>query len=122
LLEGAVGSIERGRRADLVLLDRATPAFTPLNDVVTQIVHAENGRGVRTVLVDGQVVVDDGRVVSVDERRVCDAVNGITERLRAEQRRVTRIAKRLEPAWRRMVFEHQRVPLPIQRHAWPSYR
>ncbi len=122
LLGRAVGSIERGRRADLVLLDRATPAFTPLNDVVTQIVHAENGRGVRTVLVDGQVVVDDGRVVTVDERRVYDAVNLITERLRAEQRRVTRIAKRLEPAWRRMVFEHQRAPLPVQRHAWPSYR
>lgn len=62
-----IGSIEVGKRADLVVHDRATPAFTPRSDdPVLQLVWGSDGRSVRDVVVDGRVVVRDGRCTTVD--------------------------------------------------------
>src|SRR6185295_2158333 len=61
------GTLAPGKLADIVLLRRDTPAFTPLNDVVAQLVFCENGSGVDTVIVDGDVVVRSGRLAKVDE-------------------------------------------------------
>lgn len=118
LWDDAIGSIEPGKRADLVLLDRRAPSFVPLRDPVAQLVYAEAGHAVRTVLVDGRVVVEDGRVVTADLIAAADRVQAIGERLRAEQARCFRIARRLEPLWRAMIDEAHRVPLPIDRLAW----
>lgn len=70
LMEDEVGSIEVGKRADLVLHDRATLEWSPLVDVVSQLVYATDGRSVHTVLIDGEVVVDDHHLVHVDEERL----------------------------------------------------
>jgi len=61
-----LGRIERGARADLILLPRNSPTFTPLHDPVRQLVYGTASREVRTVVVDGRVVVRDGEVVGVD--------------------------------------------------------
>ena len=45
----------------------ATPAFTPLNDPFQHLVYSETGSSVRTVLVNGRVVVEEGRLLTVDE-------------------------------------------------------
>jgi cytosine/adenosine deaminase-related metal-dependent hydrolase len=70
LLDGVVGSIEPGTRADLVLYDRDTPEWRPLLDPVNALVYAASGSSVRTVVIDGRVVLDDGRLTTVDERAV----------------------------------------------------
>jgi len=62
----SLGRVEVGARADLVLLRRDTPTFTPLHDPVRQLVFGATARDVRTVLVDGRIVVDGGEVVGVD--------------------------------------------------------
>jgi 5-methylthioadenosine/S-adenosylhomocysteine deaminase len=62
-----IGSIEVGKRADLVVHDRSSVAFTPIApDPVPQLVWASDGRSVRDVVVDGQVVVRGGVCTSVD--------------------------------------------------------
>jgi len=62
-----IGSIEVGKRADLVVHDRTGPAFTPRSDdPVLQLVWGSDGRSVRDVVVDGRVVVRDGRCTTVD--------------------------------------------------------
>jgi cytosine/adenosine deaminase-related metal-dependent hydrolase len=61
-----IGSIEAGKKADLVLLDAGAPAFVPLNDAVMQLVYGETGGAVRTVLVNGEIVVDEGRPTRLD--------------------------------------------------------
>jgi cytosine/adenosine deaminase-related metal-dependent hydrolase len=61
-----IGSISVGKAADLALIDLSEPAYLPLNDVVRQLVFSESGRGVHTVIVDGNVVVENGRMTSVD--------------------------------------------------------
>jgi cytosine/adenosine deaminase-related metal-dependent hydrolase len=62
----SLGRIERGARADLVMLPRDGLAFTPLHDPVRQLVYGAPSRDVRTVVVDGRVVVRDGEVLGID--------------------------------------------------------
>jgi cytosine/adenosine deaminase-related metal-dependent hydrolase len=64
--EGKLGLIRPGARADLALLDLTTPAFTPLNDPFQHLVYCETGSSVRTVLVDGRVVLEEGKLLTVD--------------------------------------------------------
>jgi cytosine/adenosine deaminase-related metal-dependent hydrolase len=72
LSEHEIGSIEPGKRADLVLHDRARPEWTPLLNVANQLVWAADGRGVHTVYVDGRKVVDGYALTTVDERALYD--------------------------------------------------
>jgi 5-methylthioadenosine/S-adenosylhomocysteine deaminase len=74
LLERQIGSIEPGKRADLVLYDLDTPEWRPLLNPVNNLVYAATGASVRTVLIDGRVVLDDGRLTTVDERALYDRV------------------------------------------------
>lgn len=66
-LQDSIGSLEVGKRADLVLHDTDRPEWRPLLNVVNQLVWSADGRGVHTVLVDGRVVVEDGHVTGIDE-------------------------------------------------------
>ena len=69
-LADEIGSLEEGKRADLVLHDRNRPEWTPLLNVANQLVYAADGRGVRTVFVEGRRVVDDYRLTTVDTERL----------------------------------------------------
>jgi 5-methylthioadenosine/S-adenosylhomocysteine deaminase len=62
-----IGRIAPGRKADITLLSLRDPAFTPLNDAVRQLVYTEPGRSVRHVIVDGRVVIENGRATMLDE-------------------------------------------------------
>ncbi len=66
-LEDQIGSLEPGKRADVVLHDTDRPEWRPLLNVVNQLVWSADGRGVHTVLVDGGVVVEDGHCTTIDE-------------------------------------------------------
>lgn len=61
-----LGRLEPGARGDLVLLDRRSLTFTPLNDPLRQLVYGVASRDVRAVVVAGRVVVRDGQVPGVD--------------------------------------------------------
>ena len=69
-LEHEIGSLEPGKRADLVLYDLDVPEWRPLLDPVNNLVYAATGASVRTVVIDGRVVLDEGRVLTIDEREV----------------------------------------------------
>jgi 5-methylthioadenosine/S-adenosylhomocysteine deaminase len=66
-LQDQIGSLEVGKRADLVLHDTDRPEWRPLLNVVNQLVWSADGRGVHTVVVDGNVVVEDGHMTTIDE-------------------------------------------------------
>jgi cytosine/adenosine deaminase-related metal-dependent hydrolase len=73
-LGDVIGSIRVGAKADLVLFNLRTVPFTPRNDLVKHLAYAENGASIAKVFVDGQLVVEDGRVLTVDEREVIDEI------------------------------------------------
>jgi 5-methylthioadenosine/S-adenosylhomocysteine deaminase len=72
-----IGRIAPGRKADITLLSLRDPAFAPLNDAVRQLVYTEPGRSVRHVIVDGRLVIQDGRATTINE----DALYADLERL-----------------------------------------
>lgn len=61
-----IGSVETGKRADLVLLDLEKPHLTPVHDVAALLVFAAGRSDVTDVLVDGEPVVRDGRSTRLD--------------------------------------------------------
>jgi len=60
-LEREIGSIETGKRADFLLVDRDRPQFMATHDPYSTLVYSARGTDVRTTVVDGEVLVDDFR-------------------------------------------------------------
>jgi len=99
-----VGVLAPGKLADLVLLRRDSSAFTPLNDVTSQLVFCENGSDVDTVIVNGEIVVEGGRVTKVDEREVLRLAEQARARLDPSIQRELVAARTMEPALAEMYF------------------
>jgi 5-methylthioadenosine/S-adenosylhomocysteine deaminase len=74
MLETGTGSLEAGKKADLLVLDLNTLAFTPLNDIARHLVYAENGSSIEMVMVDGEVVQRGGRLTRLDEDAILEEV------------------------------------------------
>ncbi len=77
-LEREIGSLEPGKRADLVVFDLDLPEWRPLLDPVNTLVYSASAASVRTVLVDGRVVLEDRRVTTVDEGEVLARVERLS--------------------------------------------
>ncbi|HXH83225.1 MAG TPA: amidohydrolase family protein, partial [Candidatus Tectomicrobia bacterium] len=69
-LADQIGSLEPGKRADLVMFDLDLPEWRPLLDPVATLVYSASAASVHTVMVDGRVLLDGRRVTTVDEREV----------------------------------------------------
>lgn len=66
-----IGSIETGKKADLILISLARLELTPRPvDIVSGIVYASQPSDVRTVIIDGQLVKTDGKLLTLDEQQV----------------------------------------------------
>jgi 5-methylthioadenosine/S-adenosylhomocysteine deaminase len=71
-LASELGSIEVGKRADVIVVDRDRPHFAPGPDPYSTLVYAARGADVRTTVVDGRVLVDDFTPLHVDRHQVVD--------------------------------------------------
>ena len=69
-LDREIGSLEAGKKADVVLVDLARPHLYPLHMPVFRLVCFANGNDVATVIVDGRVLMENGRVLSVNQDKV----------------------------------------------------
>jgi cytosine/adenosine deaminase-related metal-dependent hydrolase len=82
-LEAEIGSIEVGKRADLVVLDLEGPHNQPAEaDLVSRIVYSARAADVRHVIVDGRVVVKDGQLKTANGEEIRRAANAQAHRLR----------------------------------------
>jgi 5-methylthioadenosine/S-adenosylhomocysteine deaminase len=77
---GKIGNIRTGYRADLVIL-KPHIRLQPLHNVIHQLVYCEGGQSVDTVLVDGKIVVRDGRLTCVNENALIKAAAPISEKM-----------------------------------------
>ena len=98
------GVLAPGKLADIVLLRRDQPAFTPLNDVMAQLVFCENGSGVDSVIVNGNFVVEGGRLTQVDEDEVLRRAEQARRRLDPSLQKELAAAKTIEPSLAQMYF------------------
>lgn len=98
-LGDTVGSIEVGKRADLVFYDMTSLAFTPRNKPELHLVYSENGSSIDTVMVDGRIVMQDNRLLTIDERAVLDELQARGPELRSWQDHLEHLNRALLPAF-----------------------
>jgi 5-methylthioadenosine/S-adenosylhomocysteine deaminase len=78
-----IGSIEVGKKADLVLFDTRRAEWRTLIDPINNLVYSADGRSVHTVIADGRIVVENHTVTFVDEAALTDRVQALGEGLLA---------------------------------------
>jgi cytosine/adenosine deaminase-related metal-dependent hydrolase len=69
-LQKEIGSIEVGKKADLILVSLKKPHLVPPLNPVSHLVYAANGSDVETVIIDGKIVMKDRVVKTIDEEKV----------------------------------------------------
>ena len=69
-LEKIIGSLETGKKADLILVDIGAPHATPMYDVYSELVYALKASDVRTVVIAGNIVMRDRRMLTLDEKEI----------------------------------------------------
>jgi 5-methylthioadenosine/S-adenosylhomocysteine deaminase len=69
-MEKMIGSLESGKKADLILVDTDAPHATPTYDVYSEIVYALKSSDVRTVVVAGKIVMKDRQMLTLDEKEI----------------------------------------------------
>jgi 5-methylthioadenosine/S-adenosylhomocysteine deaminase len=96
-LSGEIGVLREGVRADIVLVDLSTSTYVPMVNLPRHLVYGEDGRGIRMVIVDGEVVVEDGRVLTVDEEGVLEEARELRSSWVASLHSTELWAQRLRP-------------------------
>lgn len=104
-----IGALAEGMAADITLIDATDPSYVPLNSARRQLVYTEGGRGVKTVIVDGEIVIRDGRLQSMDEQALLEEVAEVIPDFQQDcaeiRERVTGMKPYLEEAHRRIWAE-----------------
>ena len=80
-LDKVCGSIEAGKKADLVIMDLKRPSMWPNNNPIAALSYSANGTEVDSVIIDGQLTVEGGRVLTMDEERIYYETEKIMERI-----------------------------------------
>ncbi len=82
-LDRLVGSLESGKRADLIVLNNGEPHLTPLYHAVSHLVYVVRANDVRHVMIDGQWVVRERQLLTIDADSLLMQVNALARRIEA---------------------------------------
>lgn len=80
-LEHETGSLEVGKKADIIIIGLNKPHLTPLYNEYSQIVYATEGADVDTVFINGKIVMRDRKLLTIDEQAAMDRVREIAVRV-----------------------------------------
>ena len=84
-LKNKTGSLEPDKKADIIILDWKQPHLTPVYNYYSNLVYSASGHDVQTVIVDGTVIMDNRRILTVDEKEVIAEVEKISEEIKKER-------------------------------------
>jgi 5-methylthioadenosine/S-adenosylhomocysteine deaminase len=76
-----IGSLEKGKKADFILIDVDNAHAQPVYDIYSQLVYSIKGADVRTSVINGKVVMFDGKVLTLDEKRILEKARVYREKV-----------------------------------------
>jgi 5-methylthioadenosine/S-adenosylhomocysteine deaminase len=102
-LDREIGSLEAGKRADVILIDLRRPSMlpvlrSPVRNIVPNLVLSARGDEVATSIIDGRVIYEDGKIQTIEEQALLESVQEISEQVNE------RAAGEVE---RRKTFQHR---------------
>jgi cytosine/adenosine deaminase-related metal-dependent hydrolase len=118
-LDPQAGRLTPGAPADLVLLDLNTAPFTPLNNLERQLIYCEPRQSVLHTIIDGQVVVRDGRVQTFDEDAILGEVRDLAPAVSEFIADCTSGAAQMVDKYQQMYQLAVDHPVPMHRWAGP---
>jgi 5-methylthioadenosine/S-adenosylhomocysteine deaminase len=115
-LADEIGVIEVGRKADLVLLDREDYGFIPLFKPIQQLAYAVNSDAVRTVVVDGEVIMEERVLTRIDEAALkAEMIEVASAFVRDHMPNMERMAARFLPYYRAAHMRAAATDVPASR-------
>ena len=96
LWEDKIGSLEPGKKADIILVDTRKSNWVPMHDfsIVPNLVYSGDGADVETVIIDGNVVMENRQVKTMDEHSILQKAQ------RASEEILERSQVRILPRWK----------------------
>ncbi len=80
-MDNQIGTLEVGKKADMIFIKNDKLHLCPENDVCANIVYSANGADVDTVIIDGKVIMQNRKMINIDEKQVMRNVKKIAKRL-----------------------------------------
>ena len=115
---GRIGRIATGYKADMVFLDLGHINYVPLHDVVTQVLFTENGAAVDSVMIGGRMVLDRGRLTTIDEAKLRRDVEAAVQRIDAANAPMRQFSRQLQDIVGQFCIGLAREPYHVDRQAW----
>jgi len=110
-----IGRLEPDYRADIVFLDIGHINYVPLRNPLRQLVLAENGAAIDSVMIGGRFVLRGGRMLTLDETRLRRQVEAAVERLDAANAGATEAAEPFHDLVGHFCLAHARAPFHLHR-------
>ncbi len=85
-MDREIGSLEAGKRADVIAVSVSSPRQTPMYDPLSHLVYVTRGDDVRTSIVNGRVLMRDRKVLTLDEPRVLNEARALADKVKAAVR------------------------------------
>jgi 5-methylthioadenosine/S-adenosylhomocysteine deaminase len=82
-LSDTIGSLEPGKKADLIVIDTRKPHLTPMYHPESHLVYTARGSDVDCVIIDGKVVLENGKLIFMDLDKIMATVCNIADKIRA---------------------------------------
>jgi 5-methylthioadenosine/S-adenosylhomocysteine deaminase len=82
-LDGKIGTLQAGKLADVITVSTSSARQTPMFDPLSHLVYVTRGTDVRTTVVNGRVLMREGRVLTLDRVTVIKEANAMAEKVRA---------------------------------------
>jgi 5-methylthioadenosine/S-adenosylhomocysteine deaminase len=83
-MEKEIGSLEVGKKADVVILDLNKPHLQPVYNIVSHLVYSATGADVRDVIIDGKVIMENRKLLTLDEEEILRKAKEWGEKIRSQ--------------------------------------
>jgi len=116
----SIGTLETGKKADLIILDLNNSNFIPLNDIENQLVYCEDGRSVETVIIDGNIIMEDNKLTNINKEDIYEEINEVftdfKERYKITKEKNDEVFPYIDKIYKKCINEEVKINRFIDMH------